>query len=176
VTKAPEPLPGLVRAAQELEDELRRCEEAVAEAAKARLNTEKSIGRAARALKTASEHREQMGAKIKALLAAIQDAGGRAEAASSRMEARAGDIQARMERLQALQAGASEIAAAVRDLTEFARQAKDPREIVERLGPVEERIDRTQQEARADDFDDVAHDIAGLRELLASMRRKLEGK
>jgi hypothetical protein len=35
------PPPGLVRAAQELEDELRHCEEAVADAAKIRLNTEK---------------------------------------------------------------------------------------------------------------------------------------
>jgi len=176
VAHAPEPPPALVRAAQELEDELRRCEEAVVDAAKARLNTEKSIGRAARALKTAGEHRDRMGAKIKELLAAIQAAGVRAEAAATAMEARAGDIQARLERLNALQARASEIAVAVRDVTEFARQAKSPGEILERLGPVEEGVARAQEAAKADDFDDLAHDLAGLREMLASMRRKLEGK
>ena len=175
MTTGPEALPALVRAAQELEDELRRCEEAVAEAAKARLNTEKSIGRAARALKTASEHREQMGIKVNALLAAIKDAGGRADAAASRMEARAGDIQGRMERLQALQARSGEIAAAVREVTEFAPQAKSAGELVARLAPVEERIVLALQEARADDFDDVAHDLAGLKEMVAAMRRKLGG-
>jgi chromosome segregation ATPase len=176
MASAPEAPSAIVRAAEELEDELRRCEEAAAEAARVRLNTEKNIGRAARALKTAAEHRDQMGGKLKALLSAIKDAGARAEAAASRMETRAGELAARMERLQALQARAGQIAAAVRDATEFARQAKDPHEIVERLGPVEEQIARAQEEARADDFDDVAHDIAGLRDLLASLRRKLEGK
>ena len=114
VANAPEPPSPLVRAAQELEDELRRCEDAVADAAKARLNTEKSIGRAARALKTAAGHREQMGAKVNALVAAIQEARGRADAAAARMEARAGEIQARMERLNALQARVYEGAEPVR--------------------------------------------------------------
>src|SRR5262249_38544472 len=115
MAKAPETLPALVLAAQQLEEELRCCEEAAAEAAKIRLNTEKNIGRAARALRTAAEHRDRMTVKLKELLAAIQDAGGRAEGVASRMEGRAGEIQARMARLQALQARASEIAAAVRE-------------------------------------------------------------
>ena len=92
MARAAEPPPALVLAAQELEDELRRCEEAVADAARLRLNTDKNIARAARALKTASEHREAMGAKVNALLAAIKDAGGRADTAASRMESRAADI------------------------------------------------------------------------------------
>ena len=170
-----EPAPSLVGAAQALEDELRQCEDAVAEASKLRLNTEKNIGRAARALQKASDHREQTAAKVNALLAAIQAAYARAESAGSRMEARAAEIQARLEQYQAFQARAGEIALAVRDLTEFAKQAQHPREILERLGPVEEQVGKAQQEARAVEFEDVAHDIAGLREMLASMRRKLGG-
>jgi hypothetical protein len=92
------------------------------------------------------------------------------------MEARAAEIQARMEQLQAFRARTGEIAAAARDLTEFAKQAKTPQEILERLGPVDEHIGRIQQEAREADFDDVAHELAGLREMLATMRRKLEGR
>lgn len=176
MAKAPEASAALVRAAQELEDELHRCEEAAAEAAKIRLSTEKNIGRAARALRTAGEHRDNLGARVNALLAAIQEARGRAESAAARMEARAGEIQARMGQLQGLQARATEIAVAVRELTEFAKQATDAKEIVARLAPIEERVAQAQQEARADDFDDVAHDIAGFRELLATMRRKLEGR
>ena len=176
MTQAPEPLAAIVRAAQELEEELRRCEEAVAEAARARLNSEKNIGRAARALKTAVEHHDGMAAKVNALLAAIQAAQGRAGAAASRMESRAGEIRARMDQLHALQSRAGEIADAVRDLTAFAKGATEPRGILERLGPVEERVAAALEEARAADFDDVTHDVAGLKEMLATMRRKLEGK
>jgi len=174
MARSSEPPPALVLAAQQLEDELRRCEEAVAEATKARLNTEKNITRAARALKAAAEHREQIGAKVNALLAAIKDAGARADAAASRMEARAADIRARMDRLHALQSSTGEIVAAVREAGESAKQAKTAAELVDRLGPVEQRIDQVLQEVRADEFDDVAHDLAALKEMVAAMRRKLQ--
>lgn len=176
MARSSEPLPALVAAAQALEDELRRCEEAAAEAARIRLNSEKNLSRIARSLKTAAEHRDALGGKVNGLLAAIQSARGRAEEAAALMGARAAEIQARMERLKAFQERSGEIAAAARDLTAFAKQAKGPKEILERLGPVEDRIARAQQEAREEEFEDVAHDLAGLKELLASMRRKLEGR
>jgi hypothetical protein len=91
------------------------------------------------------------------------------------MEARAGEIQARMAQLQALQARAEGIVGAVREVTEFAKQSKNPREILERLVPVEERVEGELKEARTQDFDDVAHEIAGLREMIATVRRKLAG-
>jgi chromosome segregation ATPase len=176
VARAPETLPALVLAAQQLEDELRRCEEAVAEAVKASLTTEKNIGRAARALKTAGEHGQQMEARVNALLAAIHGARGRAEAAASQVQTRAAEIRARMEQLQAFQARSGDISVAAKELTEFARSAQGPKDILERLAPIEERIARARQEAQAEDFDDVAHDLAGLQEMLASLRRKLEGR
>ena len=70
---------------------------------------------------------------------------------------------------------AVEIAAAVREATELAKQAKSAAELLGHLGPVEQRIDQVLQEARTDDFDDVAHDLAALKELVAAMRRKLQG-
>ena len=176
MAKTSAPLPALVAAAQDLEDELRRCEEAAAEAAKIRLNSEKNLSRAAQRLKTAAEHRDGLGARVNALLAAIQAARARAEEAAARMEARAGEIRARMDRLNAFRERSGDIAAAVRDLTAFAKQATSPKEILERLGPVEERVARAQQEAREDDFEDVVHDVAGMKEMLAALRRKLEGR
>jgi len=170
-----DPDPALIRAAQDLEAELGHCEEAVAEAAKIRLNTEKNIGRAARALQKANEHRELTATRVAALLEAIQNASGRAQDATNRMAARATELQTRLEKLHALQARGEEIAATVREVTEFARQTKDPRQILERLTGVEERIAGVQTEARTDDFDDVAHDMSGLRDLIATVRRKLGG-
>lgn len=170
----PDPVPGLVRAAQALEEELRHCEDAVAEAARIRLNSEKNIGRAARALQKADEHRNATGARVTSLQSAILEAHGRAEAATSRMAARAAELQARLERLQGLRTRSDDIAAAVHEVGEFAKGAKDRREILERLGPVEDRVAAAQQDARREDFDDVAHEMAGLREMIAQLRRKLE--
>jgi chromosome segregation ATPase len=174
VARPSEPVPPLVQAAQALEDELRLCEKAVAEAVRIRLHSEKNLGRVARELKTAMDHREALGEKVNALLTAITDARGRAEEAARQMEARAGEMQKRLERLTALRLRAGEIGASVREVTEFAAQSKDSGQILERLKPVEERVAQALEEARADDFDDVTGDIAALKEMLATMRRKLE--
>jgi chromosome segregation ATPase len=174
MARAADPLSPLVLAAQELEDELRRCEKAVEEASRLRLNSEKNIGRAANALKTASEDRERMAGKVQALLAAINASNGRMQEVAARMEARAVEIQARMARLETLHAGTADIGASVRELTEFAKGVKEARPLLERLAPVEERVSRAFEEARADGFEDVARDIAGMRDLLASMRKKLQ--
>jgi chromosome segregation ATPase len=174
MARASEPPSPLVLAAQELEDELRRCEKAVEEASRLRLNSEKNIGRAANALKTASADRERMAGKVQALLAAINAANGRMQDVAARMEARAVEIQSRMARLEALHAGTADIGAAVRELTEFAKGVKDARQLLERMAPVEERVGRAFEEARADGFEDVARDVAGMRDLLASMRKKLQ--
>ena len=175
MTPSRNPDPALVHAAQELEVELRLCEEAVAEAAKIRLNTEKNLGRAARALQKATEHRDQAAAKATALMQAIQAAAARSGAATTRMADRATELQARLEKFQAFQARGNDIAAAVREVTEFAKETKNPRDIVERLAGVEDRVAAVQTEARADDFDDVAHEMAGLRDVIATLRRKLGG-
>lgn len=163
-----------MRAAQELEDELRRCERDVEEAAKLRLNSEKNIGRAAQALKTASEGRERMAGQVTGLLSAINAAHGRMRDVAARMEARALEIQSRVSRLEALRKGTEEVGASLRELTEFARGTKDARQILERLVPVEERVSKAFEEARAESFEDLAHDIAGMREMLAMMRKKLQ--
>jgi len=171
-----DPTPDLVRAAQDLEDELRHCDEAVAESAKVRLNTEKNIGRATRSLQKAGEHREQTAVRANALMVAIQAAHGRAMESASRMEARAAEIQARVAQLQALQARAGEIVAAVREVTESAKDAKGAREILDLLGPIDGRVLVVLEEARAQDFDDAAHEIAGIRETIAALRRRLGGQ
>lgn len=164
----------LVLAAQALEDELRQCEKAVEEAARLRLNSEKNIGRAAQALTTAAETRDRIGGKVDALLGAINAARGRMEELVGRMGTRAAEIQARMARLEAHRAVTVEIGASFRELTEFARQTRDAAKIIERIVPVEARVAQAFEDARADDLDDVARDIAAMRDMLAAMRKKLQ--
>jgi len=170
-----DPIADLVRAAQDLETELRQCEDAVVFFVNDTATTEKNIGRAARALQKANDHREQTGARVVALQTAILAAHGRAEAATTRMAARATEIQARLAQLQATQARSEEIAAAVREVSESTKGATDRKAILDRLAPLEDRIAAAQNEARQEDFDDVAHEMAGLREMIASLRRKLGG-
>jgi chromosome segregation ATPase len=174
VSRPSEPASPLVLAAQELEDEIRHCEKAVEEASRLRLNSEKNISRAAHALKTASEDRERMGGKVNALLAAINAAHGRIQEVAARMGERAVEIQARLARLEALQTTTAGLAGSVREATEFAKGTKDARQILDRLGPIEEQVGRAFEEARAEGFDDVARDMAGMREMLGSMRKKLQ--
>lgn len=174
MARASEPPSPLVLAAQELEDELRRCEKAVEEASRSRLNSEKNIVRAAQALKTASEDRERMAGRLNALLAAINGAHGRMQEAAGRMEARAVEIQARVARLEALQAGTAGMGTSLRELSDFAKGSQDPRQILERMAPVEERVGKAFDEARAEGFEDVARDVAAMRDMLAAMRKKLQ--
>lgn len=174
MSRATDPSSPLLAAARELEEELRRCEQAVEEAVKLRLNSEKNIGRAAQALKTASEGRERMASQVTGLLNAINAAHGRMRDVAARMEARALEIQARVARMEALRASTAEVGGALKELTDFARGTKDARLILERLAPVEERVGRAFEEARAEGFEDVAHDVAGMREMLAAMRKKLQ--
>ena len=174
MARASEPPSPLVLAAQELEDEIRRCEKAVDEASRLRLNSEKNLGRAAHALQEASEDRERMAGKVNALLVAINAAHARMGEVAVRMEARAVEIQARMARLETLQAGTAEISVSVREATEAAKGVKDARQILALLDPIEERVGKAFEEARADGFEDVARDIAGMRDMLASMRKKLQ--
>lgn len=174
MARSSDPASPLVQAAQALEEELRRFEKAVLDASHLRLNSEKNIGRAAHALTEASEGRGHLAVKVEALLAAINAAHGRMQQGAVDMEARAVEIQARLKRLEALRTSTAEIGAALREVTEFAQGVRDARQILERLAPVEERIGRAFEEARAEEFEDVAHDIAGMRDMLGAMRRKLK--
>jgi hypothetical protein len=79
-----------------------------------------------------------------------------------------------MSRLEALQQGTAEIGTSIRELTDFAKGTKDAKQLLERMAPVEERVGKAFEEARADEFEDVAHDIAGMREMLATLRKKLQ--
>lgn len=174
MARSAEPPSPLVLAAQELEDELRRCEKDVEEAARLRLNSERNVGRAAQALHAASEGRERIAGKLNALLAALNAAHDRMEEVATHMQSRALELQGRLARLEALRASTAEIAVSVREVNEVAKGAKDPRDLLDRLDPIDARVARAFEEARAEEFEDVARDIAGMRDMLAAMRRKLK--
>src|SRR5690349_19799176 len=85
----------LVAAAAGLEDELKRFEELCREARNIRLNTEKSLGRAARAVGEAAQCEERIAAQVRALTVAIQAQQQRQEAAAQALAARVEEINQR---------------------------------------------------------------------------------
>jgi chromosome segregation ATPase len=174
MTKRPDPPPSaLVEAARELETAMARCEETLAEAAKLRLHSEKNVHRAARALQAAAEGHAALGGKVAALLDAIRGLQGRADEAARRMGERAAEIRDRQERLKSLQDRAADLGAAVRQLTDFAREAPGPAPVLERLIGVEERLGALLGDARAAEFEDVVRDLNALRQMLAALHAKL---
>lgn len=85
----------LVGAATALEDELRRFEDLAREARNIRLNTEKSLGRAARAVGEAATCEERIAEQVRALATAIQALQQRQEAVAKALHARAEEINQR---------------------------------------------------------------------------------
>lgn len=168
------PPPAIVVAAEALEAEMQRCEEALADGEKLRLTSGKNVGRAARALQAAAECHSALGGKVSALLEAINGVRARADRAAGRMETRATEIQARQARLKLLQDRSGEIALAVRDVTESAKSSK-PADLLTKLAPVQEAVGRLLEESRGEGFEDVTRDIDGLRQMLESVRSKLAG-
>lgn len=167
------PSSAIVVAAQELETEMKRCEEALADGDKLRLTSGKNVGRAARAIQTAADCHAGLGARVGALLEAINGVRERADRAAARMETRATEIRARQARLKVLQDRTGEIALAVREVTESARSGR-PADILARLVPIEESVARLLEESRGEGFEDVTHDIDALRQMLEAVHGKLD--
>lgn len=172
MSRRPETPSSLVSAAEQLEAEMRRCEEALADGDKLRLTSGKNVSRAARALQAAAEGHASLGARVSALLHAITEVRERADGAARRMEARAAEIRGRQERLQALQDRTGEIAAAVRDVTEFAKSHR-PADVLPRLAPVQDQVAGLIEASRRESFEDVTHDLDALRQMLESIAKKL---
>src|SRR5215468_1907729 len=94
MTKAEKPSE-LSEAAMALDHELRRFEELSAQAAKIRLNTEKSVERATDALSRAAESQDRINAIVRRLVEAVNEARQKQEADARALVARAQEVAAR---------------------------------------------------------------------------------
>src|SRR5262245_36960358 len=124
MTRPSAPVPPLVAAAEDLEQPMGHYLDAVAEAEKVHLTSEKNLGRAGRALQKAADLRERMGGQLKALIDAINAARERDESAAARLEGRATEVGTRLEQLKALRERAGTIGESVRQVSDLAKGAK----------------------------------------------------
>jgi hypothetical protein len=176
--------PGLTAAAEALESELRRYEQLAAELQHERLDSEKTLRRAAQTLVALRTSDERLGTHVGALVAAINEARDRQQAQASVVAGRAEQVGARserfaalLERFEALGADAGELNRLVQQL---ATQDKPTNggaggfaEVDTRLGRLADDAGTLSASAQGEDFPELARRAESLRQQLLSARNKL---
>jgi len=174
-------IPEIVRAAEALEDELAKLEALSRAVSKIRLDSEKNISKAARELNEAAALPERLGERLTALAAAMQQMQRRQQAALEPLAVRATEIQQRMQRLGEHMQAFAGLGEAAGQLTALLQS--EERESPAALEQVEAELARIAEgaralfeQARADDFSDVARQADALKQRIAALRGRLGRK
>ena len=178
---------GLASAAEDLDRELSRYEALAGRIQHERLDSEKNLYQAARALSELEQSEGRLGEHLRALVDAIATARERQEKQSQGVRARAEQIRQRtesltqlLERLAALGAAAGDVNRLVQQVAASAGEAGAPeriddaafREIQDRLGRLAEDSGELARAAQAEAFGDLGTQAESLRLQLLSARNK----
>jgi chromosome segregation ATPase len=173
--------PEIVRAAGALEDELEKLEALSRAVRKIRLDSEKSISKAARELNEAVAMPERLGERLRTLAAAMQEMQQRQQAALEPLAVRATEIQQRMQLLGEHMQAFARLGESAGQLTALLRseQRQSPsalEQVEAQLAQIAEGARALFDQARADDFPDVARQADALKQRIAALRGRLGGK
>jgi hypothetical protein len=173
-----EPIPELVRCAQELEVELASFERVAAEAAETPLDSQKNLERGARLLNDLARVEERLEGALGGLLRAINANRARQQASVDAVQSWAADLQARSavygEVARSFEALGPDIAAVTESLkAQGAEDAPTPEEVRVQLVAVAERAGAVRAEAEAKGFKDVARLAHAREEQLVAAAKKL---
>jgi hypothetical protein len=179
MSKHEKPVAEIVRAAAELENELVKLETLSRAARKNRLDSEKSIVRAAKELSEALALPERLASGLRALALAMQQMEARQRAALEPLAAYALEVQARMKKLEEHMLAFAALGKAAGEATVLLQSAGDRSDLVEsakvQLSGVADGARALLEAARADDFPDVAREADALKQRVNALRRKLDG-
>jgi chromosome segregation ATPase len=172
-------VPELVRAAQVLEDEVQKLEALSRSVRKIRLDSEKSITRAAEELKEALALPERLGGGLSSLAAAMERMQSRQQAALEPLSACAHRIQERAQQLGAYMQAFADLGKGAGEATALLKtEGGDRKTIVEQaqaqLVQLAERSRSLGDDARANDFPDVAREADALRQRVMTLRKRLD--
>ncbi|HVW27955.1 MAG TPA: hypothetical protein VHC69_21475 [Polyangiaceae bacterium] len=172
-------VPELVRAGQRLEDEVARLEALSRSVRKIPLDSEKNITRAAQELKEALALPERLGGGLQALAAAMEQMQSRQQAALEPLSAHAQKIQERAVQLGTYMHAFAELGNAAGATTALLKtEGGDRNAIVEQaqqeLAKILERARSLAEDARGNDFPDVAREADALRQRVATLRKRLD--
>lgn len=169
----------IVRAAEELEDELGQLETLSRAVRKNRLDSEKSIVRAAKELSEALALPERLATGLRGLATAMREMETRQHAALEPLAAFAQEVQARMKKLEEHMRAFAALGKAAGEATALLQGAGERAELVEsakvQLSGIADGARALLEAARADDFPDVAREADALKQRVTALRRKLDG-
>lgn len=180
----------LVAAALAFDEELQRFARASEAARRRSLDSKKDLEQAAESLKIAADAEQVLGARAQALLQALTAARDEQQAQSQAAQARATEVQERygiyaslMERVKQIGDEAVSLTDVARQLTAKKREdaplATDTElvagliEIERRLASVSDKAKLLAEEARGNDFEEIARDAHGLQQTLSATRNKI---
>jgi hypothetical protein len=170
----------LVQAAEAVENEVRRLEELSLAARRIKLNTDKSIVRAARELQQTMEQQERLAEQLRAFGAVLQGMQVRQQAALEPLNHRGVEIEERMKRLYehmqrfgAIGVKASEVAKLLQELPGAAPVAAVLIEVDERLMALVNESKELAETTSAEDFTEITREADALRQRLHAMRGRL---
>jgi chromosome segregation ATPase len=180
-------IPGLAAAAEGLDAELCRYEALAAGIQRERLNSEKGLRQAVRALQDLEESEAELGRHLQTLVAAIATARERQEQQALAVRERAEEIRQRtaglkdlLARWAALGEAAGEVNRLVQQVAATienadAEEQRDAafREVDDRLGRLADDSDTLAEAAQAEAFVDLGRQAESLRQQLLSARNKL---
>lgn len=168
----------LVRAAQVLEDEVQKLEARSRSVRKIPLDSQKNITKAAEELKEALSLPERLGSGLSALAAAMEKMQSRQQAALEPLSAYAQRIQERAQQLGTYMHAFAELGKAAGETTALLKTEGDRKAIVEQaqaeLGKLAERARSLGEDARANDFPEVAREADALRQRVVALRKRLD--
>jgi ABC-type transporter Mla subunit MlaD len=169
----------LVRAAEGLEVELEHLETMSRGLRKLRLNSEKTIARAAKDLSEILTLPEKLGLGLQALAAAMAEMQARQQAALEPLSAFASELQARMERLNGHMQAFAALGRAAGEITQRLQAANGDRataliDVRGELGKIADGARALFDAAQADDFPEVAREADTLKQRVLSLRKRLE--
>ncbi len=169
----------LVRAAEDLEGELVKLETLASATRKNRLDSEKSILRAAKELSEALALPERLASGLQALGAAMQQMEARQRSALETLAACAAEIQTRTKKLDEHMRAFAALGEAAGTATALLQSAGDRAELIEnakvQLSGIADGARALHDAARADDFQELARQADALRQRVAALQRKLLG-
>ena len=170
----------LVAAAQAIENDQRRLEELADALPKTKLQSEKTISRAARELQTALEQQEQLAKSLRLLGEAMVKMQERQQSAVEKLGARAVEIQTRRGRLAELMLRYAALGSKAAELLETmstSLEAEDKAAAVAgadaKLATIVDEAAALAKEARDDDFIELSHESDVLKQKFQGVRNRL---
>jgi chromosome segregation ATPase len=173
-------VPELVRAAQALEDELAKLEGLSRSIRKIRLDSDKSIARAAKELNEALAVPERLADGLRGMAEAMVNMQARQQAALEPLAVSAAAVQQRLTLLGDHMKAYAELGRAAGEVTAKLQAAEGDTapslvEVKAELTKIADGARSLFESTRSDDFPDVAREADALRQRILAVRRRLEG-